>query len=83
MITVKRLTLEDALVLLAATRLGAVVNPIPPTYRASELLFMLGLLETQALVIPATFRGFDYREMAGQIRGALPRLERAGLREKR
>jgi cyclohexanecarboxylate-CoA ligase len=67
---------EFALVLLAATRLGAVVNPIPPTYRASELLFMLGLLETQALVIPATFRGFDYREMAGQIKGALPRLER-------
>ena len=40
---------EFALVLLAATRLGAVVNPIPPTYRASELRFMLGLLESQAL----------------------------------
>ena len=37
---------------------------------------MLGLLESQALVIPATFRGFDYREMAAQIRGGLPRLER-------
>ena len=67
---------EFALVLLAATRLGAVVNPIPPTYRASELRFMLGLLESQALVIPATFRGFDYREMASEIRGGLPRLER-------
>jgi len=67
---------EFALVFLAATRLGAVVNPIPPTYRASELRFMLGLLESQALVIPATFRGFDYREMAGRLRGHLPRLER-------
>jgi len=67
---------EFALVLLAATRLGAVVNPIPPTYRASELRFMLGLLESQALVIPATFRGFDYREMASQIKDGLPRLER-------
>ena len=28
---------EFALVLLAAARLGAVVNPVPPTYRASEL----------------------------------------------
>jgi len=58
---------EFALVLLAAVRLGAVVNPIPPTYRASELRFMLDLLESHALVIPATFRGFDYREMARQL----------------
>src|ERR1044072_7071056 len=57
---------EFALVLLAATRLGAVVNPIPPTYRASELRFILGLLESQALVIPATFRGFAYREVASE-----------------
>ena len=67
---------EFALVLLAAVRLGAVVNPIPPTYRASELRFMLDLLESHALVIPATFRGFDYREMARQLKPALPRLER-------
>ena len=67
---------EFALVLLAATRLGAVVNPIPPTYRASELRFMLGLLESQVLVIPATFRSFDYREMASQLKDGLPRLER-------
>jgi cyclohexanecarboxylate-CoA ligase len=67
---------EFALVFLAASRLGAVVNPIPPTYRGSELRFMLGLLESQALIVPATFRGFDYREMAAQIRGGLPRLER-------
>jgi len=66
---------EFGLLLLAATRLGAVVHPIPPTYRASELRFMLGLLESQVLVIPATFRGFDYREMAAQIRGDLPRLQ--------
>src|SRR4029453_724454 len=32
---------EFALVFLAASRLGAVVHPIPPTYRASELRFML------------------------------------------
>jgi cyclohexanecarboxylate-CoA ligase len=67
---------EFVLVFLAASRLGAVVNPIPPTYRASELRFMLGLLESQALVVPATFRGFDYRQMAAQIKGDLPRLER-------
>src|SRR5499427_3851103 len=67
---------EFALVLLAAARLGAVVNPIPPTYRASELRFMLGLLESHALVIPATFRGFDYRDLASQLMPGLPQLER-------
>jgi cyclohexanecarboxylate-CoA ligase len=67
---------EFVLVFLAASRLGAIVNPIPPTYRASELRFMLGLLESHALIVPATFRGFDYRQMATQIREALPRLER-------
>jgi cyclohexanecarboxylate-CoA ligase len=66
---------EFAVVLLAAERLGAIVNPIPPTYRASELRFMLGLLETQALVIPQSFRGFDYVQMAAGLRAELPRLE--------
>ncbi len=37
---------EAVTVFLAALRLGAVINPIPPTFRASELRFMLGLLET-------------------------------------
>jgi len=67
---------EFVLVFLAASRLGAVVNPIPPTYRASELRFMLGLLESQTLIVPSTFRGFDYLPMTAQIRKELPRLER-------
>jgi len=67
--------LEFAVVFLAAERLGAVINPIPPTYRASELRFMLGLLETSVLVIPAEFRRFDHAQMVRGLRGELPRLE--------
>src|SRR6267142_4220321 len=67
---------EVVVLFLAALRLGAVVNPIPPTYRASELRFMLGLLESQVAVVPARFRGFDYLPMTAQIRKELPRLER-------
>ena len=67
--------IEFALVFLAVELLGAVINPIPPTYRASELRFMLGLLETSVLVIPAGFRGFDYTQMARALWGDLPRLE--------
>ncbi|HEV8439283.1 MAG TPA: AMP-binding protein [Methylomirabilota bacterium] len=66
---------ECILLFLAAARLGAVVNPIPPTYRASELRFMLGLLDSQVAVIPEAFRGFRYTEMMTGLRAALPKLE--------
>ncbi|MBI3630060.1 MAG: AMP-binding protein, partial [Candidatus Rokubacteria bacterium] len=66
---------EFVLVFLAASRLGAVVNPIPPTYRAGELRFMLGLLESQVAIIPAAFRGFSYTEMLAALRPELSRLE--------
>ena len=67
--------IDVAVIFLAAERLGAIVHPIPPTYRASELRFMLGLLESRALVIPATFRNFDYPQMVAGLRPALPHLE--------
>ena len=66
---------EYAIVMLAAERLGAVVNPIPPTYRASELRFMLGLLESPVAVVPGSFRGFDHARMMAGLRADLPRLE--------
>ena len=66
---------EFIVVLLAADRLGAVVNPIPPIYRASELRFMLNRLESSVVVIPGTFRGFDHVAMLAALRPELPRLE--------
>ena len=66
---------EFVLLFLAASRLGAVVNPIPPTYRASELRFMMNLLESQALFVPSVFRGFDYTAMVTGLRVQTPRLE--------
>jgi len=66
---------EFILVLLAASRLGAIVNPIPPSYRASEVRFMLGLLESHVMVVPAVFRGFDYPAMLRALRPETPRLE--------
>jgi cyclohexanecarboxylate-CoA ligase len=65
---------EAVVLFLAALRVGAVVNPIPPTYRASELRFMLGLLESQVAVVPAGFRGFDHAGMLAGLRPALPHL---------
>jgi cyclohexanecarboxylate-CoA ligase len=66
---------ETIVLFLAAARLGAIVNPIPPTYRARELRFMLGLLESQVMVIPEVFRGFSYAEMLAGLRPDLPSVK--------
>ena len=65
---------EFIVLALAATRLGAVLNPIPPTYRANELRFILSTLESRALVIPRTFRGFDHADAVAALRRELPAL---------
>jgi cyclohexanecarboxylate-CoA ligase len=66
---------EFVIVLLAAARVGAVVNPIPPIYRASELRFMLNRLESSVVVVPGTFRGFDHTAMLAALRPELPSVE--------
>jgi cyclohexanecarboxylate-CoA ligase len=66
---------ETVLIFLAALRLGAVLNPIPPTYRAHEVRFMLELLGSQVAVVPATFRGFAHADMLASLRPGLPRLQ--------
>ncbi len=66
---------EFILMALAASRLGAILNPIPPIYRGSELRFILNLLESRVLVVPETFRGFNYVEMVAGFRPDVPRLE--------
>jgi cyclohexanecarboxylate-CoA ligase len=66
---------ECIILFLAAARLGAVVNPIPPTYRASELRFMLGLLESQVVVVPEAFRGFRHADMLAGLRRECPAVE--------
>jgi cyclohexanecarboxylate-CoA ligase len=66
---------EFVVVLLAAERLGAVANPIPPIYRASELRFILNLLESSVVVVPGVFRGFDHGAMLASLRPDVPRVE--------
>jgi cyclohexanecarboxylate-CoA ligase len=68
---------EFIVLAVATTRLGAVLNPIPPTYRAAEVGFILAALESQVVVVPARFRNFDYVEMVAALRGQMPRLEHA------
>ena len=60
---------------LACVRIGAVANPLMPIFRERELRFMLGFAEAQVMVVPRTFRGFDYPKMIDGLRGELPELK--------
>lgn len=47
----------------AATRIGAISNPLIPIYREREIGFMVGLAKPALIVVPKQFRGFDYPAM--------------------
>ena len=83
--------LDAVLVSIALARIGAVQNPIIPLCRGPEIEFIVGQLDTELLLVPSTWHGFDYREMAESVGagrpglrvlvvdGDLPRGEPAGL----
>ncbi len=56
-------------------RLGAVQNPILPIYREREIGFVTRQIEASLLVVPGTFRGFDYAAMANDIAAQQPGLD--------
>ncbi|MBT2301934.1 AMP-binding protein [Variovorax paradoxus] len=60
---------------LAVGRLGAVVNPLMPIFREREMSYMLGFCEAKVLIVPKSFRGFDYEEMAKALRPQCPGLQ--------
>ena len=61
-------TWNESVVLVAAlARLGAVQNPILPIYRERELGFILRQAKTRLFVVPSSFRGVDFAEMARGI----------------
>jgi acyl-CoA synthetase (AMP-forming)/AMP-acid ligase II len=58
---------EAAVIYLAATLAGMVVNPILPSLRDRELLFILKDLETRLVFVPASFRQLDYVAMLSRV----------------
>lgn len=60
---------------LAATRVGAVCNPIIPIYRGSEVGYILKDAGTDLMVVPNTYDGFDFPHMVGELAGDCPDLE--------
>ncbi|GLY68811.1 AMP-binding protein [Amycolatopsis taiwanensis] len=59
----------------AASRIGAISNPLIPIYREREVGFMVGLAKSKVLVVPQEFRGFDHPAMIDRIRPQWPDLE--------
>ena len=60
---------------LACSRIGAVMNPLMHIIRERELSFMLKHGEAKVLIIPQTFRGFDYEQMVNGLKPTLPDLK--------
>ncbi len=61
-------TWNESLVLVGAlARLGARQNPLIPIYRGREVAFITEQIGAALLVVPTTYRGFDFEAMAREI----------------
>lgn len=58
---------HSVVVTYAAFKLGAVVNPVPPTYGWKDLAFIMNKSGAKAVVVPGTFRSADYTEHLARI----------------
>jgi cyclohexanecarboxylate-CoA ligase len=65
---------ESILVNMATTKLGAIINPIVPIYKEREVSFILRQAKSVAIIIPDTFRGYNYVRMVERIKSNLPNL---------
>jgi non-ribosomal peptide synthetase component E (peptide arylation enzyme) len=59
----------------AVAKIGAVLCPVVPYYRAAEVRYILERSDSVAIIVPDTFGGFDYLNMIQEIRPSLPTLQ--------
>ncbi len=62
---------EAAVIYLAATLAGMVVNPILPSLRDSEVRFILEDVQSAMIFVPGQFGGHDYAAMLERVTGAM------------
>ena len=62
---------QTAVVTYASFKLGAVINPLPPTYGWKDLAFILNKSAAKAIVITGRFRSADYTEHLDRIQDEL------------
>ncbi|MED4584605.1 AMP-binding protein [Brevibacillus choshinensis] len=73
---------ESIVVHQALAMIGAISNPVIPIYRQNELKYILTQSKTKMLIIPKTFRKFDFVEMVRTIHPDLPHLEKVIVLDK-
>ena len=66
---------QFAVTYLACSRIGAVFNPLMHIFRERELSFMLKHGESRVVIVPKSFRGFDYERMIAALQPSLPDLK--------
>jgi cyclohexanecarboxylate-CoA ligase len=65
---------EAVIVHHATLRAGAIPNPLNPIFRARELSFVLAEARPSVLVVPRSFRGVEYPELAARAAPDVPVL---------
>jgi Acyl-CoA synthetases (AMP-forming)/AMP-acid ligases II len=65
---------ELAIAHLALDRIGAVFLPVHDGFRTEEMTLILGASKAVALILPTTYRDFDYRALIDSIAADLPAL---------
>lgn len=60
-------TVEAMVVMAALARLGAVQNPILPAWREAEVGFVTTQLDTEAMIVPAVWRGYDHLALSRSL----------------
>jgi acyl-CoA synthetase (AMP-forming)/AMP-acid ligase II len=66
---------ESMVLVGALSRLGVIQNPIIPIYREREVGFITKQAKSKLLIVPSSYRGFDFEAMARGIAARLPGLE--------
>jgi acyl-CoA synthetase (AMP-forming)/AMP-acid ligase II len=66
--------IEAAVINLAASLSGFIINPIVPIYRDVEVRMMLADCRSKAFIVASSFRNYDYAAMAARLKPDLPDL---------
>ncbi|MDP2719640.1 MAG: AMP-binding protein [Dehalococcoidia bacterium] len=67
-------SVELTLLRVATEKAGILCLPLMRTFRHKEVEYALKYTEAAGVVVPVTFRDFDYIKMLGEIKGNLPSL---------
>jgi acyl-CoA synthetase (AMP-forming)/AMP-acid ligase II len=59
--------IESIVLVAALSRIGAIQNPLLPIYREREVGFISGQAQSDLLIVPSTWNGFGFEEMATGI----------------